>query len=193
MLKPTEQSRRDTHIDKKLYDKRDDFNFPIVNFPFICRNIPAVPAYGVFGRLPLTRKLLNQGFILVKLKLSLRKFYSRYHDLIIPYGICVTNDHGYAPLVISTSWSFPHSRLVTWFVARVTLRMPPVEQELLTIPEYLRSLPGFSVVRVARFSVFCLVFCRYIFRCLSFFVWPLCCLSFDLRILITLLVYSNSS
>ena len=29
----------------KLYDKRDDFNFPIVNFPFICSNIPAAPAY----------------------------------------------------------------------------------------------------------------------------------------------------
>jgi hypothetical protein len=29
-------------IDKnELYDKRDDFNFPIVNFPFICSNIPA--------------------------------------------------------------------------------------------------------------------------------------------------------
>ena len=32
----------------KPYDKRDDFNFPIVNFPFICSNIPAVPAYGVY-------------------------------------------------------------------------------------------------------------------------------------------------
>jgi len=32
----------------KLYDKRDDFNFPIVNFPFICRNIPATPAYVVY-------------------------------------------------------------------------------------------------------------------------------------------------
>jgi hypothetical protein len=30
------------------YDKRDDFNFPIVNFPFICSNIPAVPAHGVY-------------------------------------------------------------------------------------------------------------------------------------------------
>ena len=29
------------------YDKREDFNFPIVNFPFICSNIPATPAYGV--------------------------------------------------------------------------------------------------------------------------------------------------
>jgi hypothetical protein len=31
----------------KLYDKIDYFNFPIVNFPFICSNIPAAPAYGV--------------------------------------------------------------------------------------------------------------------------------------------------
>jgi hypothetical protein len=32
----------------KPYDKRDDFNFLIVNFPFICSNIPAAPAYGVY-------------------------------------------------------------------------------------------------------------------------------------------------
>ena len=31
----------------KLYDKRDDFSFPIVNFPFLSSNIPAAPAYGV--------------------------------------------------------------------------------------------------------------------------------------------------
>jgi hypothetical protein len=74
----------------QLYDKRDDFNFPIVNFPFICSNIPAASAYGVYifqlirysrtcgsyrdvhdRGLLLTRKLLNQGFLLVKLKSSL--------------------------------------------------------------------------------------------------------------------------
>jgi len=32
----------------KLHDKRDYFYFPIVNFPFICSNIPAAPAYGVY-------------------------------------------------------------------------------------------------------------------------------------------------
>ena len=32
----------------KNYDKGDDFNFPIVNLPFICSNIPAAPAYGVY-------------------------------------------------------------------------------------------------------------------------------------------------
>jgi hypothetical protein len=32
----------------KIFDKNDDFNFPIVNFPFICSNIPAALAYGVY-------------------------------------------------------------------------------------------------------------------------------------------------
>ena len=30
----------------KHYDKRDDFNFPIINLTFIISNIPAVPEYG---------------------------------------------------------------------------------------------------------------------------------------------------
>jgi hypothetical protein len=93
----------------KHYDKRDDFNFPIVNFPFICSNIPAAPAYGGhisqmvrYSRacgsyqdfldrgLLLTRKLLNQGFLLVKLKSSLRKCYGRHHDLVDCYVIYVS-------------------------------------------------------------------------------------------------------
>ena len=32
----------------KLCEKRDDFNFPIVNFPSICSNISATPAYEVY-------------------------------------------------------------------------------------------------------------------------------------------------
>jgi hypothetical protein len=94
----------DGRLRTKLYDKRDDFNFPIANFPFICSNIPAAPAYGVYisqmirysracasyqdfpdRELLLTKKLLNQGFLLVKLKLSLRLFYGRHR-----YGISVS-------------------------------------------------------------------------------------------------------
>ena len=30
-----------------LYDKRDDFDFAIVNFPFLCSDIPLSPACGV--------------------------------------------------------------------------------------------------------------------------------------------------
>jgi hypothetical protein len=93
----------------KLYDKRDHFNFPIVYFPFICSNIPAAPTYGVYlsqrirysracgsyqdfldRGLLLTRKLLNQGFPLVKLKSSLRKIYGRHHDLVDRCGISVS-------------------------------------------------------------------------------------------------------
>jgi hypothetical protein len=31
-----------------IYDKRDDFNLPFVNFPFVCNNIAAAPAYEVY-------------------------------------------------------------------------------------------------------------------------------------------------
>jgi hypothetical protein len=103
----------------KLYDKRDDFNFPIVNFPIICSNIPAAPAYGVYisqmirysrscnsdqdfldrGLLP-TRNVLNQGFLLVTLKSSLRKHLRLPPWLGWPlWNICVRNYHGYVPLV----------------------------------------------------------------------------------------------
>ena len=30
----------------KVFDKRDSFGFNIVNFPFLCGNIPVQPAYG---------------------------------------------------------------------------------------------------------------------------------------------------
>ena len=32
----------------KLYDKCDDFDFHIVNFPFLLSNIPSSPSYGVY-------------------------------------------------------------------------------------------------------------------------------------------------
>jgi hypothetical protein len=35
-------------LSTKIYDKRDDFNFKNINFPNMCSNIPASPAYGVY-------------------------------------------------------------------------------------------------------------------------------------------------
>ena len=32
----------------RLYDKRDGFNFPILDFPFLSSNIPSAPAYGAY-------------------------------------------------------------------------------------------------------------------------------------------------
>jgi hypothetical protein len=49
-------------------------------------------------------------------------------------------------------------------------------------------LPVSSVVCVAQFLVFCVVFCRSLLVLLSLFFWSLCCLSFDLRLLIIPLV-----
>ena len=93
-------------ITTQLYDKRDDFNFSIVNFPYLCSNIPASPAYGVYisqliryaracstydqflvrGNL-LTNKLMSQGFQLSRLQAAFRKFYGRYNDLICSYNL----------------------------------------------------------------------------------------------------------
>jgi hypothetical protein len=59
------------------------------------------------------------------------------------WNICVTNDHGYVPLVASNSRSFPRSWLIPGFLTRLTRRVSLVEQELLTLPEHLSSPPGF--------------------------------------------------
>jgi hypothetical protein len=151
-----------------------------VNFPFICSNNPAAPACGVYisplirysracgsyqdfldRGLLLTRKLLNQGFLFVKLKSSLRKFYGRHNNLVDRY----TNVHGYVPLVVNTSQSFPHSWLIIGFVTILTRRVSLMEQELLTLPEHLISPPVFSGVHVTRSLVWYVCF---VDRCLSF-------------------------
>ena len=60
--KPTHASYLDLHLEidnrgrlfKRLLDKRDDFSFAIINFPFMCGNIPAAPVYGVYISLVVT-------------------------------------------------------------------------------------------------------------------------------------------
>ena len=101
---------KDQHLTTKIYDKRDDFDFSIVNFPFLCSNIPESPAYGVFisqlirysracsgyldfllrGKL-LTSKLLRQGYKSYKLSNAFRKFYGRHHELIDKYNMSVSH------------------------------------------------------------------------------------------------------
>ena len=53
---------RDGQLRTSLYDKRDDFNFHITNFPFLSSNIPSSPAYGVFY---LTTHPIRQGLLLL--------------------------------------------------------------------------------------------------------------------------------
>ena len=81
-------------------------------------------------------------------------------------NICVTNDHGYVPLVINTYRSFPYSRLITGFVTRLTRRVPLVEQELLTLPEHLSSPPflvGFLLLNLLFYMyVLSIVVCPFV-------------------------------
>ena len=88
-------------VSTKIYDKRDDFDFEIVNFPFLDGDVPRSTSYGVyisqlirFARASsyvtdfntrnklLTQKLLKQGYRYHKLRKTFSKFYRRYYDLI---------------------------------------------------------------------------------------------------------------
>ena len=84
-------------LSTKAYDKRDDFNFKIINFPNMCSNIPAAPAYGVYisqliryarkRHLHLRNRLLNQGYEKSRLIRSLKKYIFRYQDLVEIYSV----------------------------------------------------------------------------------------------------------
>lgn len=97
---------KNNHMCYKLYDKRDDFDFPIVNFPFMESNIPSGPAYGVYisqlvrysrvclfyedfrdRHVCLVRRLLSQGYAVAKLRQAFCKFYENYQDQINKYKI----------------------------------------------------------------------------------------------------------
>jgi hypothetical protein len=66
-----------------------------------------------------------------------------------------------------------------------------VEYELPNITVHPSTLPVLSEICIVRSLAFGVVFCGSLFILLSLFC-PFCCLSFDLRILITPLVPSNS-
>ena len=93
-------------VSSKICDKRDDFNFEIVNFPFLDGDIPCFLSYGVnisqlnrfagvcsdvdeFNnrKLFLTAKLLKQGYIYHKIRKTFSKFYHRHSELIVKYNI----------------------------------------------------------------------------------------------------------
>ena len=81
------------------------------------------------------------------------------------WKICITNDHGYVLLVVSTSWSFPRSWLIIRFVTKLTRGGPLVEQELPTLPEHLSSPFVFRWVRVTLSLV---LYVCFVDHCVSF-------------------------
>ena len=90
----------------KIYDKRDDFDFKIVNIPLLDGDVPRSTSYGVniiqlirFASASsyvtdfntrnklLTQKFLKQGYRYHKLRKTFSKFYRRYYDLISKFQV----------------------------------------------------------------------------------------------------------
>jgi hypothetical protein len=101
---------RKSWLGAKPYNNIYYFNFPIMNFPFICSNIPAVPTYGVYISqliqcsgacasyhdfpnrvLLITRKLLDQRFRVI---FDVLRYHHDcipfHHDLVYRYRISVS-------------------------------------------------------------------------------------------------------
>ena len=106
-------------VSTKIYDKRYDFDFEIVNFPFLDGDVPRSTSYGVyisqlfcFARASsivadfntrnklLTQKLLKQGYRYHKFRKTFSKFYRRYYDLISKFQVRL--NFSFAPRTFGT-------------------------------------------------------------------------------------------
>ena len=100
----------------KLYDKRVDFNFPILNLQFKFINIPATPAYGEYIYLSwydIQRLVVSLMSSLIDVSCYQRsyrtgEFYCRRHDLANRSRISVRNNYGYVLFVVIIIRFFPH-------------------------------------------------------------------------------------
>jgi hypothetical protein len=86
---------KNNSIHTKIYDKRDDFDFSIVNYPHLdgdvlhatsyaraCRNVKDFNERNIF----ITGKLLKQGYRYNKLRKYFKQFYNRNFDLISKFN-----------------------------------------------------------------------------------------------------------
>ena len=89
----------------KIYDKCDDFDFEIVNFPFLDGDVPRSTFYGIYISLLvrfaralsqvadfntrnklLTQNFLNKAIVIINFAKHF-KFYRRYYDLISKFQV----------------------------------------------------------------------------------------------------------
>ena len=93
--------------DRSIYDKRDDFNFELVNFPFLDGDVPRSSSYSVYiSQLIrfaivcsnmlvtltietsfLTLKLLKQSYRFHKLHKAFSKLDLRHSEFIVKYNV----------------------------------------------------------------------------------------------------------
>ena len=93
-------------VSSKIYDKRDDFDFDIVIFPFLDGDVPRSTSYGVYisqlirsarvsshvvdfnaRNKSLTAKLLQQGYRYHKLRKTFSIFYRRHYELVSKFSV----------------------------------------------------------------------------------------------------------
>ena len=88
-------------VSSKIYDKRDDFDFDIVDFPFLDGDVPRSTSSQLirFARVSshvadfntrnksLTAKLLQQGYRYHKLRRTFSKFYRRHYELVSKFNV----------------------------------------------------------------------------------------------------------
>ena len=63
-------------VSSKIYDKQDDFNFEIVNFPFLDGEVPRSPSYGVY---------ISQLIVLLECALMLMTSTTETHFKLLNY------------------------------------------------------------------------------------------------------------
>ena len=93
-------------VSSKIYDKRDDFDFDLVNFPLLNGNVPRRPSYGVYisqlirfaqvcshvddintCNKCLTAEFLKQGYRSHKSRKAFSKFYRRHNELVSKFKV----------------------------------------------------------------------------------------------------------
>ena len=96
----------DVFVKTRIFNKRDDFDFGMVNFPFLDGDVPHSTSYAVyisplirFARVSshvndlntrnkvLTAKFLIQGYRYHKLRKAFSKFYRRHFNLVSRYNV----------------------------------------------------------------------------------------------------------
>ena len=85
-------------VSSKIYDKRDDFDFDIVNFPFLDGDVPHSTSYGVYisqliqfarvsSHVADFNARLQQGYWYHKLRKTFSKFYRRHYELVSKFNV----------------------------------------------------------------------------------------------------------
>ena len=93
------------NIHTSNYDKRDDFGFPIVNFPWLSGDVPRLSSYGIYisqlvrlarcytsvfdfhsKNLQITSKVLTQDYIYHKLRKTFGKLFRSHSELLSKFG-----------------------------------------------------------------------------------------------------------